>query len=112
MEAENLSLSRKQGQRRRQQQEKEKERLSSLVNNGTETYTVKYHACLYSGLVFSELGHPETAMISIPWLGVLVVVLAVVDLLFRVWIKDLKRVWMFEIGFILVVGIVTVLIRI
>ncbi|MGJ1266882.1 hypothetical protein ACR78G_06810 [Sphingobacterium spiritivorum] len=61
---------------------------------------------------FSELGHPETAMISIPWLGVLVVVLAVVDLLFRVWIKDLKRVWMFEIGFILVVGLVTVLIRI
>ncbi|WP_033564027.1 hypothetical protein [Sphingobacterium sp. SYP-B4668] len=60
---------------------------------------------------FSELGNPAGTMISIPWMIVLVVVLSVMDLLFRIWLKAMNRVWIFEIGFILMVSIVTILIK-
>lgn len=60
---------------------------------------------------FSELGNPVGTMISIPWMIVLVVVLSVMDLLFRIWLKAMNRVWIFEIGFILMVSIVTILIK-
>jgi len=60
---------------------------------------------------FSELGNPVGTMISIPWMLALVVILSVVDLLLRIWLKSLKRVWIFEIGFILMVSIVTLLIK-
>lgn len=48
---------------------------------------------------------------SWPWLIVLVVMLVVLDLVFRLMVKDFKKMWMLQIGFILVVSLVMVILK-
>ncbi len=46
------------------------------------------------------------------WLILLLVVISLVDLAFRLLFKDLKRIWFLQIGFILIVGIIMVILKI
>ncbi|WKK59156.1 MULTISPECIES: hypothetical protein [unclassified Sphingobacterium] len=60
----------------------------------------------------SELGNEGEPLFSWVWLVVLSVLLVFVDILFRVWVRDIQRLWVMQIGFMIIVGIVTVLIKI
>ncbi len=60
----------------------------------------------------SELGNEWEPLFSWVWLVVLSVLLVFVDILFRVWVRDIQRLWVMQIGFMIIVGIVTVLIKI
>ncbi len=59
----------------------------------------------------SEVGSTDRALFS--WAGLLIlsVVLIVVDILFRLWTKNIQRLWIMQIGFILLVGIISILIK-
>jgi len=59
----------------------------------------------------SEMGSDEKPLFSWVWIVILSVVLIVVDILFRLWTKNVQRLWIMQIGFILVVGIVSMLIK-
>ncbi len=61
--------------------------------------------------VISESQVDGNATFSLFWLIVLVVVLAVLDLVFRLVIKDSKKIWFLQIGFILLVGILMVILK-
>lgn len=60
----------------------------------------------------SEMGEEGKSLFSWGWLIVLVIVISIVDILFRTWTKDNQRLWMLQIAFILVAGIGSVLIKI
>ncbi|MDM1048895.1 hypothetical protein [Sphingobacterium hotanense] len=60
----------------------------------------------------SEMGNEGEPLFSWVWLVVLSVLLVFVDILFRVWVRDIQRLWVMQIGFMIIVGIVTVLIKI
>lgn len=60
----------------------------------------------------SELGNEGEPLFSWVWLVVLSVLLVFVDILFRIWVRDIQRLWVMQIGFMIIVGIVTVLIKI
>ncbi|WP_313260827.1 hypothetical protein [Sphingobacterium sp.] len=59
----------------------------------------------------SEMGLVEKPLFSWAWLLILSIVLIVVDILFRLWTKNTQRLWIMQIGFILVVGIISMLIK-
>lgn len=59
----------------------------------------------------SEMGSGDKQLFSWAWLLILSIVLIVVDILFRLWTKNTQRLWIMQIGFILVVGIVSMLIK-
>lgn len=59
----------------------------------------------------TEMGNETKPLFSWVWLLVLSVLLIFVDILFRVWIKDSQRLWTMQIGFVLIVGIISVLIK-
>ncbi len=59
----------------------------------------------------SEMGDTKEPLFSWGWLILLIVVLIILDILFRLWTKDLKKLWMIQIGFVLVVGIISILIK-
>lgn len=60
----------------------------------------------------SEITTDDKPLFTWIWLLVLTIMLILVDILFRVWIKDNRRLWILQAGFLIVVGIVTVLIKI
>lgn len=60
----------------------------------------------------SEMGEEGKSLFSWWLLVVLIIVITIVDILFRVWTKDNQRLWMLQIAFILVVGIGSVIIKI
>ncbi len=59
----------------------------------------------------SENKETDEPLFSWYWLLLLVVVLALVDLLFRMWFKNLKRLWIVQCVFLVLVGIIVVLIK-
>ncbi|GAA4133108.1 hypothetical protein GCM10022216_04860 [Sphingobacterium kyonggiense] len=59
----------------------------------------------------TEMGEEGQTFISWGWLAVLVVFLIAMDILFRLWTKDVKRLWIMQLGFILVVGIISIVIK-
>lgn len=61
--------------------------------------------------VISEWGSEQEQIMSWGWLSVLIIFLAVVDLGFRLFFKDLKRIWLLQIGFILLVGILMIILK-
>lgn len=61
--------------------------------------------------VISEWSNEQEKIMSWGWLLVLTVFLAVIDLGFRLFFKDLKRIWLLQIGFILLVGILMVILK-
>ncbi|SFT13538.1 hypothetical protein [Sphingobacterium wenxiniae] len=67
-------------------------------------------ACFLAWCV-SEWGNDQLQM---TWWAILlmVVLLIVCDLLFRIVLKDFKRLWMGQIGFVLIAGILMVVIRV
>lgn len=60
----------------------------------------------------SEFGADDNSLFSVGWLILLSIVLIVVDILFRLWIRQPQRLWIMQIGFLLVVAIVTIMIKI
>lgn len=60
----------------------------------------------------SETNSADKPIFTWIWLLILTIMLILVDLLFRLWIKDNRRLWILQVGFLVVVGIVTVLIKI
>ena len=60
----------------------------------------------------SEISAEDKPIFTWIWLLVLTIMLILVDILFRVWIKDNRRLWMVQFAFLVVVGIITVLIKI
>lgn len=59
----------------------------------------------------SEINHKDDQLISWGWMIVFVVLLAALDLGFRLIFRDVKRLWIMQIAFILVVSILLVLIK-
>lgn len=62
--------------------------------------------------VISESNLDTEMTFSWGWLVVLCVILSLMDLGFRMFIKDLKKLWWSQIAFIVVVGILMVIIRV
>ncbi|MBL1407878.1 hypothetical protein [Sphingobacterium faecale] len=62
--------------------------------------------------VISEWGSEQEQIMSWAWLLALTIFLALIDLGFRLFFKDLKRIWILQIGFILLVGILMVILKI
>jgi len=60
----------------------------------------------------SEITTDDKPLFTWIWLLVLTIMLILVDILFRVWIKDNRRLWILQLGFLIVVAVVTVLIKI
>jgi len=60
----------------------------------------------------SEFGAEDAPMFSVGWLILLSIVLIVVDILFRLWVRQSQYLWMLQIGFLLVVAIVIIMIKI
>jgi len=59
----------------------------------------------------TEMREEGQTFISWGWLAVLIVFLIAMDILFRLWTKDVKRLWIMQLGFILVVGIISIVIK-
>ena len=59
----------------------------------------------------SEIGQEQDPIFSWVWLLALSVFLIIIDILFRFWVKNLQRLWMLQISFLLLVGIITILIK-
>lgn len=59
----------------------------------------------------SEWNMDGGQLFSWPWMVLLLVLLALLDLVFRLLFKDLKKLWFTQLGFILVVSILIVLIK-
>ncbi|TJZ61222.1 hypothetical protein FAZ15_08455 [Sphingobacterium olei] len=68
-------------------------------------------ACILVWFI-SEMNADTEMLFSWGWLITLIAVLLLVDVFFRLVIKDLQRIWFLQIGFILVVGIVMVILKI
>ncbi len=66
-------------------------------------------ACLLTWYI-AEWGQ-ERQTVSFGWLILLIVVCIAVDVLFRVAIKENQKLWFMQIGFILMVSILSVLIK-
>jgi len=60
----------------------------------------------------SEMSSEDKPIFTWIWLLVLTIMLILADILFRVWIKDMRRLWIMQFAFLVVVGIITVLIKI
>lgn len=50
-------------------------------------------------------------LFSLGWMALLVILLALLDLGFRLLFRDLKKLWLVQIGFIVVVSILVVLLK-
>lgn len=68
-------------------------------------------ACIFLWAI-SEIGDEGKALFSLGWLLLLAFIIIVADILFRVWLPDSKKLWAFQIGFIIVAGICSVLVKI
>lgn len=62
--------------------------------------------------LLSEWKMDQEMIFSIGWLVLLLLVVSLVDLGFRLIFKDLKKIWFLQIGFILIVGIVMIILKI
>jgi len=62
--------------------------------------------------LLSEWKMDQEMIFSWGWLAVLVLVISLVDLAFRLIFKDIKKIWFLQIGFIFIVGIVMILLKI
>ncbi|MCI0922383.1 hypothetical protein [Sphingobacterium rhinopitheci] len=62
--------------------------------------------------LLSEWKMDQEMIFSWGWLVLLLVILSLVDLAFRIIFKELKKIWFLEIGFILIVGIVMIILKI
>jgi len=54
----------------------------------------------------------DQAIFPVWQISLFLILLLVIDLVFRFYVKELRRLWMSEIGFILMTGILVVLIKI
>lgn len=61
--------------------------------------------------VMSEYMSDQEPLFSWGWVLLLSLVFIFVDILFRIWFKNMQRLWMVELGFLLVVGILSILIK-
>lgn len=61
--------------------------------------------------VISEWGRDQEQIMSWGWMIGLVFFISLVDLGFRLLFKDVKQIWLLQIGFILVVGILMVILK-
>ncbi|MGM1427966.1 hypothetical protein [Sphingobacterium lactis] len=61
--------------------------------------------------VMSEYMSDQEPLFSWVWVLLLSLVFIFVDILFRIWFKNMQRLWMVELGFLLVVGILSILIK-
>ena len=68
-------------------------------------------ACLLVWFI-SEINLDTDMTFSWGWLLALCVILSVLDLGFRILFKELKRLWMMEVGFLVLVGILMLLIKV
>ncbi|MCL7988972.1 hypothetical protein M8998_13560 [Sphingobacterium sp. lm-10] len=60
----------------------------------------------------SEMGEEGKALFSWGWLILLVIVVLVVDILFRLWARDTQKLWWMQIAFIVSTAVCAVLIKI
>lgn len=67
-------------------------------------------ACFLTWIV-SEWGNDQ---LLLPWWKVILflVIIALADIVFRLFVNDLKKLWISEIGFILISGILMVVLKI
>jgi len=67
-------------------------------------------ACVLTWII-SELGSEQ---LLLPWWQVALLIGSIIlaDILFRVYVKDIKKLWILEIAFVLVSGILAVGLRI
>ncbi|MGJ1205231.1 hypothetical protein [Sphingobacterium lactis] len=61
--------------------------------------------------VMSEYMSDQEPLFSWVWVLLLSLIFIFVDILFRIWFKNMQRLWMVELGFLLVVGILSILIK-
>ena len=59
----------------------------------------------------SEINLEGEQLFSLGWIIVFIVLLAALDLIFRLLFREVRRLWIMQIAFILVVSILMVLIR-
>lgn len=60
----------------------------------------------------SEMGEEGDSLFSWGWLLLMVLVILIADLLFRIWVPDNKKLWFFQVAFVLMVGVFTILVKI
>ncbi|MDH5827968.1 hypothetical protein ACFX5U_02305 [Sphingobacterium sp. SG20118] len=68
-------------------------------------------ACLVAWYIVEDMGD-NNPLLSTTALVILLVVLLLVDVFFRVFIKQDRKLWLYELGFVVVVAILTLLIKI
>jgi len=62
--------------------------------------------------LMSEWSADQAMLFSWGWLVLFLVIISLVDLGFRLLFKNLKKIWFLQIGFILVVGILMIILKI
>lgn len=67
-------------------------------------------ACLLTWFI-TEWGNGEQALFTVSWLVVWLIVMTLVDIVFRVILKESKKLWLVELGFLLTVALVTFIIK-
>lgn len=67
-------------------------------------------ACIFAWVI-SEWGE-EGKLLSWGWTVVLAVTLLLIDLFFRLVFKEMKRIWILEVGFILLASILILLLKV
>lgn len=68
-------------------------------------------ACILAWIV-SEINTEEPVTFSWFWMFVFLVFISIVDILFRMRYKDIRKLWLMQVAFILVVGIIFILIKV
>lgn len=67
-------------------------------------------ACILVWMI-SEWGADQEQIMTWGWLFILVILISLVDLGFRLLFKNIKRLWLMQIGFILVVSVLMVMLK-
>ncbi|MCW2261233.1 MULTISPECIES: hypothetical protein [Sphingobacterium] len=68
-------------------------------------------ACLLAWYFVEDMSDTKP-LLSMTALSILMVVLLLVDIFFRIIVKQNKKLWLYELGFIVVVAILTLIIKI
>lgn len=61
--------------------------------------------------LISEWNADHPMLISWGWLIAFAIIISLVDLGFRIVFKELKKIWLLQIGFILLVGIIMITLK-